>query len=110
MPRAELERTSQVSLSGVSIDITDPLAESAGFVILNTTGEISIPAGAYKVFIYSAGFLLPGDDNVLATVNGQDWPPQLPIEIRAELDPTTNRYKRLPAITINNIIIQTPLI
>lgn len=96
---AEIDALADVS---VSVSVSDPTAGTATLSEGNTTGSVTIPAGALEVMIYPFGFFTSGDDGeAIATINGQNWPNGVPYEVKAVLNPNTQEYKRLPAITID---------
>jgi len=96
---AEIDALADIS---VSVSVSDPTDETATLTKGNTTGSVTIPAGALKVMIYPFGFFSSGDDGeAITTIDGENWPNGVPYEVEAILNPNTQEYKRLPAITLN---------
>lgn len=89
------------NLSGVTVDITPPVAGTLNITTLETTGAFAIPAGCLWVKIRNAGFVQDGDLEEEATVAGSSWSVGREEVLTAFLDEVLSVYKRLPAIAGN---------
>lgn len=103
MPIAHKERNpSDVDLGNVSVNIPPPNEVNASIAIQETTGAFSVAAGKLKVEILNMGFVVDGDLEVAATVNGQSLEPGTPpLIFEAVEDPAAQEFKTTPAISGN---------
>lgn len=88
------------SSSGSSGGGSDPAtAGSLTIASGETTSDFNRSAGAYKLVVTNAGPAAGGSGDT-ATVNGANVFPGDRLEFEAVLDPVTNVFKTLPAMTI----------
>lgn len=66
-----------------------------------STGEVTIPAGAYWVKIRAAGYVQDGDENADATVAGATWSVGREETWESFYDRENNILYLLPSIIIN---------
>jgi hypothetical protein len=90
-----------LSVEEVTVEITPPTESSLSITTIETTGAISVPAGARWAQIRNAGFVQDGDDEANATIQGQSWSPGREERWEAFLDQANNELLLLPAITGN---------
>ncbi|MEL6923812.1 MAG: hypothetical protein AAFO94_07160 [Bacteroidota bacterium] len=82
--------------------VQDPVTEENYDIdIINTTGEFNIPAGAHMVTIKNAGATNVDGMPATATVNGKSMQVGQDTTLKAEYDPATRTYKKVPAIVGN---------
>lgn len=94
--------SSRNSIAGtVNASWTPPAAAELVVTTGETTGPVTIPAGALWIEIRNAGFVQDGDDEVAATVSGASWSVGRTERFEAMYDSASEEYKRLPEIEID---------
>lgn len=85
------------------VTITPPDQATATVTTVETTGNVTIPAGAYWAYIRNAGYVQSGDAaDKSITVNGVSWSAGREETWQAFFNRIDNEYDLLPQITIVN--------
>ena len=91
---------SSTSVGSVTID--PPASESLILTVVETTSNVSIPAGKAWIWIENAGAVVSGDVAATITVNGNDFTVGRKEKFEAFYDTANEELKLLPSVTILN--------